>query len=1449
MKALTNILTHMLMLLLMLVVMPGCTNDEMADIVVPTDEGLVQLTVSMSVPELKLATRADEGEALTSITALAFDANKKLIKISTATDITPNTFKVSVTDDTSFIHFLANTNVLPTNRDIGKAMDEVLISLNTQNTSLAYWGHHHFDDTPSNCTINFYRNQAKIEIVAIEGYDGELAIAGVMNALDQSSLVPYNPELEGETYAFNPTAADKKYDFYTLPTFYNRQNIFFDEEPTSCYVFEHPNTGNSMPESLIVICNIGDRYYKVALGESSEDDGMVTGHYYPIIRNHKYLIQVADTEDIDTNMGAGTPEELAEDSSKKPINDDDINVTDIVDVPLQVSTAQSSVSYAGTTFDVMVNNLGSVNTLTMTLPEGIADVFEISNNADLEPTINGNARTYNSSNIGNIVFTFTMKEEYIGKGTEANKITFTGEGGEKVNVLEASTTLALIPFANTYEMWFNDTDGTTEGAIDYADNADHAKFFYNREGVSTSSNNAHEFLETNLYGDAEAEQHNFCSMSVGSGSQITFTIPDERYLTLMVAKNNSTDTWMPAIDLSGKLADGNTWSTALSSATPLATNHNFGAAGEISKKGRIIRYKLAAGTYTLTGNNAPYWLYYMRVSKEKTPLQEVRQLEDFTYELTWNNNNVGDDWMYEEKHPEATTYFYVQGKDQKQMNFKITSSGSYTINSSDFSINNQQVSKDGSVNLQRNNNAGKFTVTGTTGAVSESDKYYHFYENYTTKRDFEIRNPFRVGLYRDTNWSTHSGNNADRFAISSLAYGGTALVNFIGPFATAEYSTRPKFQVIDWTLHGHGDQFVQISDDSFELKTETYIADRGEWQPHPGSGWGYVVELGKMTMDNNYKPENRDLVVKVISEESGMSYGETNRIMGEERTIVFTDVFQPSLDVSFCSDRNGTNLQTLKSGQQFYIKLNVHESIPAIDRDGQSNRTQIVLDLQCPGATLAVTDNNTPHRTDYDGQITNGSFTKNNDGKFVLKMGYRTHTNDPHKVYEPITEYYLGLTPTFESVTEGEVGFTIDSDNFTIEKLTLGEHTETLQVERDLTTVNLSVNPNNPTIDYQNNKATTLTLTKPAEVTSVTIQLASNIFNVTTQAAALTTTNDGQTYTLTDATVTEIPLTFTLKEGVNLGNITLPVNITFSGQGTDVNVNQTSANIDVSVTITAGEPSQQTLYYDSSNEELKKTTVRVTVPAGVKNLNITGADIFTVSTTSNDLNKQSESDTSYTINDATRDHTIDFTFTATAAGTPTIRFNGSGDNIKVNSAEVRSVVVKATPTLQIEASADKVYLDDVNKSITITATVPDEVPDEYAYSALASLTLAQLQSSVIFDVEEEEEDTSDKIRTYTLTLKESVTAAPQATTITISGTGNDYLKVPTKELVIGVGATRPTETKYTLWANNQDLANNGSVLLNDLYSGLGNYIIEGYTIGVEFVHGHFENNVSTPINI
>lgn len=454
MKALTNILTRWMLMLLLLAT--SCTND-IAEVETPTQQGQY-VTVRMNIPGMTTtASRAADG-VIETITALAFDGNG-LLAVKTVDAITNTnanggyngSFNLTVPNGTTKIHFLAN---LPDDvklpAEMGGNEIDVMTSLTTGDyNNLCYWGMTTtWDDNTNPLNVTFYRNLAKISIKPSETdtefnqfEQNQLIIAGLINPNRVGKLVPYNGSF------FQGGNAPS---YYTLPDYPNPLNVtpIGNEGAgygSSLYVFEHENS-NYKEYGLFVICKIGDYFYNVAL----TSDGV---NPYQIIRNHEYIIYVSDVDDYQTDeYRSNNYSEMydAETSTmlKTPIN---LVVKQVAQVSFSNTGTQTLYWNNGNPSNFQVQMTGNdvpndkIVTLTIT-----AQDFNVSAANGTQLIQNGNVWTYTGT-LTTLTFTPT-------NSGEGKIIRITGEG-ENVNVNLAeitvnvdATLLAVTPTAATIDM-------------------------------------------------------------------------------------------------------------------------------------------------------------------------------------------------------------------------------------------------------------------------------------------------------------------------------------------------------------------------------------------------------------------------------------------------------------------------------------------------------------------------------------------------------------------------------------------------------------------------------------------------------------------------------------------------------------------------------------------------------------------------------------------------------------------------------------------------------------------------------------------------------------------------------------------------------------------------------------------------------------------------------------
>lgn len=429
MKALTNILSHLLMLLMLFIV--ACT-EETAEV----DNLMRQeqyVTVRMNIPGMTAtATRAADG-VIESITALAFDDADKLLEIETITTVTNTntnngfngTFNLTVPNGTTTIHFLANlpydaTSQLPTEK--GGSEVDVMTSLTTDDfNNLCYWGMTTtWDGNTNPLNVTLYRNLAKISIkpsitdTEFNQFEEEdLIIAGLINPNRLGKLVPYNnsfPQSIGELI-YN-TLPDN-------PNQLNRTPIGNDGAGYGnwLYVLEHENS-NYEEFGLFVICKIGDYFYNVAL----TSDGV---NPYPIIRNHEYIIYVSDVDDYQSEEYRSTKYDDMYDTNtskilKTPIN---LEVKQKENASLTLTSATNTLYYGASSEEAVTVTVSGivegVESLTLTAP-GFSVLTDYATLQDGKYILD--------DGVTEIDFTLTLTNP-----AQAGTISVTGEG-EYVNI-------------------------------------------------------------------------------------------------------------------------------------------------------------------------------------------------------------------------------------------------------------------------------------------------------------------------------------------------------------------------------------------------------------------------------------------------------------------------------------------------------------------------------------------------------------------------------------------------------------------------------------------------------------------------------------------------------------------------------------------------------------------------------------------------------------------------------------------------------------------------------------------------------------------------------------------------------------------------------------------------------------------------------------------------------
>lgn len=830
MKRTNDILSYLLLLLLLMVT--ACTDEgrEVASINQQMQESdLVELSIRTQVPEMEVGSRAVT-ERISAITAFAFSDESVLIKkvdatLTTSSDTT-GTLKIKVPKRTRSIHFVAKNgdDYDAGNYTLGTTTLQDLL-LNKTTTELHYWGMLTFADEnalkANNLSLTLYRNMAKVVLELGEGLTG--TIAGFLNYNGNGTLIPHDAN---GTLGYQANAV-------TLP---EDKGVASHDSPqglgTECFLSEHANDESNR---LYAICYIGGKYYKIAFSNSS-------GVFFPLVRNHLYRIVI--------NQISGGSDSYGEAKDADPINgnvrEETLNVTS---VPLT--------SYKGKTTQVTVTIPDGVTSLRVTsLPEQ----FDISST---EVTLTDNVCDVTGRQSVN--FTLTLKDTYIGT-TGTPNISFSGSGP---SVSATGTgTVTLNGFMDMYEMYVDNSN--LNGSQEYSD------FFHTRNNTNVSNQSlTTEYVDAGANNSTLAHNHNTAAINMQNESSITFTIADTRYLTLLVAKSSDA----PSINLQ---KDGRTW-TETSEATTLPDNYNFAKEGDITTSGRLIRYTLEPGTYTLQrGNNDyDYLLYYMRVTTDKPIMTDIAQPLVTDYELAWSGGEFQDDEAKGYLKIDETNLKHIVNEDKLTHTVTLKSDGNslntslnlnlttFTLNKIDLNVATTRITfqstnennfnkKDTTqyITAQTNScnipkyNAGTYTLTGTIG--NPKYKYEIFYDSLKLKSvAYEVKSPIEPGLYNSMEGNVLTP--VEQFTSQDAAWA----IGFKMPMVVPDLNVDPQnyqigIYIPDWTISTEGDArglgVIDNKNGNYTLGTQDDV--NSNTMIHPREGWTYKIRWASVSHEN-----------------------------------------------------------------------------------------------------------------------------------------------------------------------------------------------------------------------------------------------------------------------------------------------------------------------------------------------------------------------------------------------------------------------------------------------------------------------------------------------------------------------------------------------------------------------------------------------------------------------
>lgn len=1036
MKRIVNILSCLWLLLLTLVV--ACSDFEEIVINMQGEEE-VELTIRTNVPGLGGSTRTAPTENITNITALAFDSDKKLIKVAiedvtTSPSANPSisgTYTVKVPVRTRRIHFIAKNDgvfdTFSTEADYGKSDEELLKDHLT--TNLHYWGKLDFSDAEAlkaGGDVTLYRNMAKLELTLptdVSGY-----IAGFLNYNTDGTIAAYSEKDTDFLYL-----TDKTSTHYLPATHTNNdeEDKYKDAQtkPLMEYLFEEENNNG---DYVYVICNIAGKYYKIAFAYADANGDPV---YFPIVRNHSYTINIK--EGYDTTYGVGHFEEAIDAAPINATAQEEVEfifdyetiimfiedrtceiavtipegITQLKVLPVNIFTIQSiEPELTLGDNDLYIVTPGAKYTFTLKLDEshtetGKAPVRFIGNGVgkvahkDVEVKLRRKAtiaispeeRTINNTqgsncyfdvtipaNIDNFVIeageafavtsvatlnttpvepnddgsytvtnatyrvTLTLKDDAVGQ-TGDYPIHFVGTS--EYWGAEGTATITLQEYVaqdlDVYEMWFE--NNTWNGSQDY-------DVFFTHEGEMITTGEYATNLENTFY-DPSADNHKSQAMVMGSDDSFTFTIPEgsNRWLTLLVASDGSST---PSIQLSN-----GTWATASSSDAVVPNTYNFGN-GEINTAGRLIRYELKPGTYTLQGSDAAYLLYYMRVTKTKPTMTDIAQPELTDYELAWSGgqyaNTEGKGYLkisdakhiVDEDNLTHTVSLKAENSLKNSLNLSNTlSTFDLTVATTRVTFTNENENTyngDKSVTKDYNNqtnscsldthNAGNYTLKGTIN--SPAYKYSAFYDKLLLDAvEYEVKSPIKPGLYNSMDGRVLTP--VEGFTSMDAAWAIGFKMPMVVPISASELlpydANNPKYKnytidinIPNWTLSTDGDArglgVIENSTGNYTLGTQENA--NGDTMIHPREGWTYKIKWASIAGES---------ITPELTDEEDTDHYFTYKGTIDKKVTIPTPYTETALNITLdFYTENGVDFNNLTFGEtKFYLKATIPSGIPA----------------------------------------------------------------------------------------------------------------------------------------------------------------------------------------------------------------------------------------------------------------------------------------------------------------------------------------------------------------------------------------------------------------------------------------------------------------------------------------------------------------------------------------
>lgn len=436
--------------LLFSLLVTSCSNEEMD---VPlTDNEMVELTFSVNIPEMQVASRAFSGDNkvsnVTSLQLLVFDATSgMMIACPTAiistmdgdTDFLKH-YKVKLPKmvEPCIIHFVANAATV--NAQLGTE-EKILSQVNVSNETGAYWNRITVNGIDENTTlerVSLIRNFACIEVIDGTGADGTdggfLEGFILVNEPNSGTVAPY---FGGSTLGFADfnaylSEAGEKSAYTKVTNHYigiEPVNNTYDGNVSdtetfnedSKYIYERTYgdlTNVQSPTYVVVKGKFGEKsyFYRIDISENLKN--------LHLIRNFKYKLIINAV----TEKGYDTPENAAGGSS----------FNNLVNVDIRVE----KVSDGTNTLKVSPTDITVVNGVNETVDFDYEFTGNPNTSAWVEWTA-GNVFTYIELNSDGKI-TATLKGYNNGVTGGKQSQTFEVRGGTKSNYVSRTVNINLI---------------------------------------------------------------------------------------------------------------------------------------------------------------------------------------------------------------------------------------------------------------------------------------------------------------------------------------------------------------------------------------------------------------------------------------------------------------------------------------------------------------------------------------------------------------------------------------------------------------------------------------------------------------------------------------------------------------------------------------------------------------------------------------------------------------------------------------------------------------------------------------------------------------------------------------------------------------------------------------------------------------------------------------------